>query len=364
LFCGLPLTEPIGGFRFVQTPWYKRLADRLGETRRSALAVGPHIHVGPFEDPDDRLRIANYLSSWQHLFVYLFAGSPYHHGRDTGFQSFRIPVLGRLDSVLHRPHYWTWDEFVAETRRLMTLLGVEFGDDEGDAHRIYDWCRASVRNPTAELRVNDPKLSMVEDELAVYLVYGLASRIVEQLEKGNAPSLPLFGPEAREVALLGAAHWDAFDAVRTLNPLDGQLVSPKQAIDDMVHFVEPALREAGVWERFSSLFEARMASGSPAQRMRNAYERIHAEFRLQRLPGSDYDSAHVANNSRPMSDREARALTAWAIAHGSCSDLTPEGKALADLRAVELRDRFLSEDDGELVDLRAVDVGEQELDTV
>jgi gamma-glutamyl:cysteine ligase YbdK (ATP-grasp superfamily) len=73
LFCGLPLTEPLDGYLPGESLWYQQLADRLGEVHRSTISAGIHVHVGTFDDPELRLAVSNLLSSWQHLFVYLFA---------------------------------------------------------------------------------------------------------------------------------------------------------------------------------------------------------------------------------------------------------------------------------------------------
>jgi hypothetical protein len=273
-------------------------------------------------------------------------------------------AYGRVSSNVHRRHYQSWDEYGRETKRLMTLLEIPHESSSfADLRRIYDWCRPSVSHPTVELRVFDPKLSTVEDELAVYFVYGIVKRITAAIADGSQSSFPLLDADVREAALNGAARFDLSVAQSTVHPLTGRMVAPLVAIEEMIRFVEPVLREEEVWDRFDELMRARLANGTGSQRLRAAFEKVHDEFRAVRVPGSDYDSARVADNSRPMSDSEARALTAWVIAHSMNDDLTPEGKALADMRDRELREQFLggdfAADPREMVDLR-----DEALDTV
>ena len=68
---------------------YERFAVTFQETMRRMLVAGMHVHAG-FGDPDSRIRVMTAMRRYLPLIHALSTSSPFHAGRETGFNSSRI----------------------------------------------------------------------------------------------------------------------------------------------------------------------------------------------------------------------------------------------------------------------------------
>ena len=74
---------------------YERLAVTFQESMRRMLVAGMHVHAG-FGDPDSRIRVMTALRRYLPLVHALSTSSPFHAGRETGFKSYRLSIMGAM----------------------------------------------------------------------------------------------------------------------------------------------------------------------------------------------------------------------------------------------------------------------------
>lgn len=73
---------------------YRRMEHRYQAIARQQVICGCHVHVG-VEDPEIGVQIANRAPAWLPALVALSANSPFWHGVETGFDSYRTEVWQR-----------------------------------------------------------------------------------------------------------------------------------------------------------------------------------------------------------------------------------------------------------------------------
>ena len=74
---------------------YERFAVTFQESIRRLLVGAMHVHGG-FGDPDSRIRVMTAIRRYLPLVHALSTSSPFHAGRETGFKSYRLSIMGAL----------------------------------------------------------------------------------------------------------------------------------------------------------------------------------------------------------------------------------------------------------------------------
>ena len=142
---------------------YERFVVTFQESVRQLLIGGMHIHAG-FGDPDSRIRVMTAMRSYLPLFHALSTSSPFHGGRETGFKSYRLNILGVLPRTsLPRPL-----SSRAEYERLLaTYERMRFIQSGSE---LWWDIRPSQHFPTVEIRICDvcPRLDDVASIVALY----------------------------------------------------------------------------------------------------------------------------------------------------------------------------------------------------
>ena len=163
---------------------YDRFEATFQDNVRRFLIGGMHIHAG-FADADTRIRAMTALRRHLPLLHALSASSPFADGRETGFKSWRLTLVGGLPRTgmpgpLHsRAEY---DRLIAEYRRR---------DFIGDGSELWWDIRPSHAYPTIEMRICDV-CTRIEDALSVAALYASLIRRLVRLDRGGGlPSEPL-----------------------------------------------------------------------------------------------------------------------------------------------------------------------------
>ena len=151
---------------------------------RRFLIGGMHIHAG-FADADTRIRVMTAIRRHLPLLHALSASSPFADGRETGFKSWRLTLVGGLPRtgmpgpLGSRAEY---DRLVAEYRRR---------DFIGDGSELWWDIRPSHSYPTIEMRICDV-CTQVEDAVSIAALYASLIRwLVRQDRDGALPPEPL-----------------------------------------------------------------------------------------------------------------------------------------------------------------------------
>ena len=162
---------------------YERLAVTFQESMRRMLVAGMHVHAG-FGDPDARIRVMTALRRYLPLVHALSTSSPFHAGRETGFKSYRLSIMGAMPRtsmpgpLLSRADY---DRIVAAYQRMEFI--------ESGSELWWD-VRPSHEYPTVEMRICDvcPRL---DDAISIVALYASLIRRLLQLDgRGVLPPDP------------------------------------------------------------------------------------------------------------------------------------------------------------------------------
>jgi carboxylate-amine ligase len=173
---------------------YERMRAAFGETARAALSCGMHVHVG-IASRDEGIRVLNRLRAWLPIVLALSTNSPFHDGRDSGYQSYRSvlwqqwPTAGIPGAFDSAADYDATVQAVIETGAAM---------DDG---MIYFDARLSAKFPTIEIRAADVCVH-VDD--AVTLA-GLCRALVDACVTDALPTQH----QAARIEVLRGATWRA-----------------------------------------------------------------------------------------------------------------------------------------------------------
>ncbi len=162
---------------------YGRLAMRFQEVLRRYLVGGMHVHVG-FGNADSRVRVMTALRRYLPVLHALSTSSPFNGGRETGFKSYRLMLMGAMPRTNLPPPFRSraeYDRLVADYRAL------EFIDDGSE---LWWDMRPAARFPTVEMRICDicPQL---EDALSIVALFAcLVLRLLRQDADSGLPPEP------------------------------------------------------------------------------------------------------------------------------------------------------------------------------
>ena len=162
---------------------YERFAVTFQDSVRQLLVGGMHIHAG-FGDPDSRIRVMTAMRRYLPLLHALSASSPFRAGRETGFKSYRLTIMGALPRTNLPGPLSSWAEYdrlVAAYRRMSFIQnGSELWWDIRPSHNF----------PTVEMRICDvcPRLDDVAGIVALYA--SLVRRLLRLDGQGQLPPDP------------------------------------------------------------------------------------------------------------------------------------------------------------------------------
>ena len=162
---------------------YERMANTLQESARRLLVGGMHIHAG-FGDADSRIRVMTAMRRYLPLLHAVSTSSPFNAGRETGFKSYRLNIIGALPRTGLPGPLWSraeFDQLVADYQRMKLI---------GDGSELWWDIRPSVRFPTIELRICDlcPRIG---DAMCIAALYACLIRRLSRLDReGTLPAEP------------------------------------------------------------------------------------------------------------------------------------------------------------------------------
>ena len=180
-------THPFASWK-EQTPTpqerYARFAATFQDNVRRFLICGMHIHAG-FGNADSRIRIMTAIRHYLPLLHALSTSSPFNAGRETGFKSWRLTLVGGLPRtgmpapLRSRAEY---DRLVAEYRRRKFI---------NDGSELWWDIRPSHAYPTVEMRICDV-CTRIEDAVCIAALYASLIRLLMRWDReGTLPPTPL-----------------------------------------------------------------------------------------------------------------------------------------------------------------------------
>jgi glutamate---cysteine ligase / carboxylate-amine ligase len=241
---------------------YERMAERFGVTANQVLSCGCHVHVG-IESEEEGIAAIDRMRVWLPVLLAISANSPFAHGEDTAYASYRSQMWVRWPSAGPTDRFGTPEAYHA---LVAAMVGSGVLLDDG---MVYFDARLSHRYPTVEVRVADV-CGDIEDALVVAaLCRALVDTGAAAWRRGEpAPDVP--------TALLRLATWQA-----GREGVDGKLLQPATltpspamtVIGQLVDHVREALRDNGDLALVEA-GTARLADvGNGATQQRRTFER-------------------------------------------------------------------------------------------
>ncbi len=246
---------------------YERFAVTFQESVRRQLIGGMHIHAG-FGDPDSRIRVMTAMRPYLPLFHALSTSSPFHGGRETGFKSYRLSIMGALPRTsLPRP-LSSWAEYDRLLAAYQRMKFIRSGSE------LWWDIRPSQHFPTVEIRICDicPRLDDMAGIVALY------AALVRRLMRLDGAGLL---PEDPPTEIIAENRWLAqrYGVLAFLGDMYGG--EGKVDIEDyaarLVEEVAEDARELGCEQELRHV-PAIIREGSSADRQLD-------HFRLRRLEG-------------------------------------------------------------------------------
>jgi carboxylate-amine ligase len=241
---------------------YERITAEFGLLGEQALTCGQHVHVS-VGSRDEGVAVLDSIRPWLAVLAALSANSPFWHGQDTGYASYRSMLWGQWPTAGPTEQFRDaagYDQAVAELLATGTIL------DEG---MIYFDARLSASYPTVEIRVADV-CTDVDDAV---LMAALSRALVETAARDWQAGRP--APAAR-LELLRAASWRAARSGTSddlVDVFDRRPLPAWALIGRLAGLLTPALRDAGDDELAITGLGRLRARGTGAETQRASYRR-------------------------------------------------------------------------------------------
>lgn len=240
---------------------YREMVEIFGETARTGRACGTHVHV-EIESPEEGVGIIDRISPWLSVLVAVAANSPFTHGRDTRYASWRSQTWTRWPSAGPTPPFGSLDGY-REASRLMLMTGAA----QDEAMLYYD-ARLSAGQPTVEVRVLDACTEPEDVVLSAALVRGLVETAAEEWAADRP--MTSWRPEILRGAQWRAARYGVTDAL--VDPVRLELASAREVLDSLVDYIRLRLEAAGDLDLVTDGVQRVLREGG-ATMQRRAFER-------------------------------------------------------------------------------------------
>ena len=227
---------------------YARIAADVGGLTGEHQINGLHVHVG-IPDRDSGIRASNALRPWLPVLLALSGNSPFWHGRDTGFDSWRAIHLRRWTTHSIPPRFRDADDY---DRTMAALTGIGATSDPG----TVNWdVRLSSTFPTLEVRVCDAQLDAMSS-------LALSVTVRALVDSGST------GDTAATDVSLDAALWHAarYGVGTTLvRPATGRLAPAGSVLRALYDHIAPFLHGRDEMRVVKALLD-RQKNGANLQR--------------------------------------------------------------------------------------------------
>jgi glutamate---cysteine ligase / carboxylate-amine ligase len=238
--CGAVLlpsgTPPLAGGRAAPSEGerFAAITARYAEVVADYQVCGCHVHVG-VPDRETAVAVVNRLRPWLPTLLALSANSPYRHGRDTGYASWRMVEQRRFPGSGVPPLFASAAGQEAEIARLVDC-GVL-----ADPQMSFWLARPSPRFPTVEFRTADTAATADDALLQAALSRALVRAALDDVVADDA--VPQVGEQVAAAAVWSAARYGLRGPA--VDPWRGRRVPAGELVRALVTRVGPALEEAG-----------------------------------------------------------------------------------------------------------------------
>lgn len=238
---------------------YLKMAARFHLTLREQLTCGFHVHVA-VASGEEGVAVLDRIRRWLPILLALSANSPYWHGTNSGYASFRYQAWSRWPTAGPCEAFGSLREY---QRHLEELLAAGVLLDEG---MVYFDARLSHHHPTVEVRIADVCMEPAHATVIAAIVRALVERAAQEWQAGvPAPIL--------SAAKLRLASWMASEAGvegNLLHPLRYVPCPATEAVQALLTHIRPALVGSGDLEHVKLGLANILAYGTGSHRQREA----------------------------------------------------------------------------------------------
>ena len=240
---------------------YLDMVETYGDVARSGTTCGMHAHVG-VDSPEEGVACLDRIAPWLPVLVAMSSNSPYEHGRDTRYASWRSQLWTRWPSAGPTQAFGSLEAYRRVSDLLMTAGAAR------DTGMLYFDARLAVRYPTVEVRVLDVCTDVADTVLLAALARGLVETAAEQWSEDEP--LPDWRGEELRAAAWRASRMGVSNTL--LHPVHRDLRPVREVVADLVEHVRPRLEASGDLDWVRDGVE-RVLRGSGATLQRAAFER-------------------------------------------------------------------------------------------
>ncbi|KQW50952.1 hypothetical protein ASC77_25170 [Nocardioides sp. Root1257] len=239
---------------------YAAIATHYGDVARRSLMCALHVHVDVSDD-EEGVAVIDRVRPWIPLLIAISANSPYWHGRDSGYESWRSRQWNMW------PTSGPAEPFGSATRYHAMVRDMVSRGAALDAGMVNLDVRLSHRYPTVEFRAADVCTDLGDAMLVAALGRALVTHCAE-LWRAGSPATEWRVDELR------AAAWRAsrFGLCGTLvSPLTGDLTVAGELLQQLAELLAEPLASAGDTFLVADGLTALAARGNGAVRQRQAW---------------------------------------------------------------------------------------------
>lgn len=236
---------------------YARVLEDYQDLSRGAMSFGLHIHLG-LPDRTLRMPVMNRLRELLPLLMALSANSPFYLGRDTGLDSWRPALFGRLPRT-GIPEAWdSEDAYFAHIDLLRKVGSIE------PTAGLWEDIRLHHRYGTLEVRVCDAHHRLSRLWLLVAMLQVEAATLIDEIAHDRArPQVPR--------ACIDENKWRArrygYEA-RLVDWTTAEMLDVPHALERWLARTAPAARVLGLHERLAEGLAQALAEGTGASEQR------------------------------------------------------------------------------------------------
>ncbi len=250
---------PGGPPRTTRDDRYLTMVETYGEVARPGGTCGQHVHVRVADD-DEGVRAIDALGPWLPVLLAISANSPFYHGRDTRYASWRSHLWAQWPSAGPTEAFGSAAAYHALSGQLIASGAAM------DPGMLYFDARLSAHQPTVEVRIGD----VCTDPDDATLVAVLARALVCSVLDGGGLTAGPWRAELLRAARWRAARYGLTD--RLLDPATRMLTPAREVVARLLRAVTDQL---DAYEDTDLVRDAlpRVLSEGGASRQRAAYER-------------------------------------------------------------------------------------------
>lgn len=246
----------------VPDPRYRRIQERFGLTATEQLTCGSHIHVA-ITSRREAVTVLDRIRTWLPTLLALSANSPFWHGTDTGYASYRYQAWSRWPTAGPTERFGSPAGYAHHRAALLAT------DVPVDAGMLYYDARICEHHPTVEIRVTDVCLDPEHAAVLATLARALVETAARQW-RTEAPDVP--------ASLLRTWSWQASRSGvegRLIDPTTGTPAPAGDVVARLLETLRPVLAEYGEEERVEAVVTNILRQGTGARHQRQAYAARH-----------------------------------------------------------------------------------------